>query len=251
MATFTIDFSDLRHRHSTVYIARVFRYIARVFHVIVFYTASSICVTGVARIGIRVDVVKETIIKCVTTVEKATEKLDKVSFQGKGAVQKKVNALRELRRLLSKSEYPPVETAIKSGAIPLLAQCLSFGSQDDQLLANLKKQELCCLHYPYSLLILEVSHKKEFSGRLYDTRFGAKLPLTFFGFCCCFVFQSLRHMRIEPKIFTFTKVHVSDNNSGRWDAILPQVAQLRLPRTKLGDLYEQEAFHSDKNPEPR
>lgn len=31
-----------------------------------------------------------------------------------GAVQKKVNALRELRRLLSKSEYPPVETAVKS-----------------------------------------------------------------------------------------------------------------------------------------
>ncbi|KAL4582013.1 hypothetical protein LXL04_006550 [Taraxacum kok-saghyz] len=43
--------------------------------------------------------------------------------EGKGAVQKKVNALRELRRLLS-----------KSGAIPLLAQCLSFGSQDEQLL---------------------------------------------------------------------------------------------------------------------
>ncbi|KAI3512101.1 hypothetical protein L1887_19295 [Cichorium endivia] len=57
-----------------------------------------------------------------------------ISFQGKGAVQKKVNALRELRRLLSKSEFPPVETAIKSGAIPLLAQCLSFGSQDEQLL---------------------------------------------------------------------------------------------------------------------
>nr|KAJ0226265.1 hypothetical protein LSAT_V11C100022010 [Lactuca sativa] len=57
-----------------------------------------------------------------------------VTFQGKGAVQKKVNALRELRRLLSKSEFPPVETAIKSGAIPLLAQCLSFGSHDEQLL---------------------------------------------------------------------------------------------------------------------
>ncbi|GJR15252.1 importin subunit alpha-9 [Tanacetum coccineum] len=57
-----------------------------------------------------------------------------ISFQGKGAVQKKVNALRELRRLLSRSEFPPIETAIKSGAIPLLAQCLSFGSQDEQLL---------------------------------------------------------------------------------------------------------------------
>ncbi|KVH90513.1 Armadillo [Cynara cardunculus var. scolymus] len=57
-----------------------------------------------------------------------------VSFKGKGAVQKKVNALRELRRLLSRSEYPPVEIALKSGAIPLLAQCLSFGSEDEQLL---------------------------------------------------------------------------------------------------------------------
>ncbi|GKC69044.1 importin subunit alpha-9, partial [Tanacetum coccineum] len=57
-----------------------------------------------------------------------------LTFQGKGAVQKKVNALRELRRLLSRSEFPPIETAIKSGAVPLLAQCLSFGSQDEQLL---------------------------------------------------------------------------------------------------------------------
>lgn len=57
-----------------------------------------------------------------------------VSFKGKGVVQKKVNALRELRRLLSRSEYPPVEIALKSGAIPLLAQCLSFGSEDEQLL---------------------------------------------------------------------------------------------------------------------
>ncbi|KAI3739320.1 hypothetical protein L2E82_29723 [Cichorium intybus] len=32
---------------------------------------------------------------------------------------------------------------------------------------------------------------------------------------------------------------IANNNSGRWDAILPQVAQLRLPRKKLEDLYEQ------------
>ncbi|KAK8638966.1 hypothetical protein V6N13_137370 [Hibiscus sabdariffa] len=57
-----------------------------------------------------------------------------VASQGKGAMQKRVNALRELRRLLSKSEFPPVEAALKAGAIPLLVQCLSFGSPDEQLL---------------------------------------------------------------------------------------------------------------------
>ncbi|KAA3487520.1 importin subunit alpha-9-like [Gossypium australe] len=57
-----------------------------------------------------------------------------IAYQGKGAMQKRVNALRELRRLLSKSEFPPVEAALKAGAIPLLVQCLSFGSPDEQLL---------------------------------------------------------------------------------------------------------------------
>ncbi|RAL45221.1 hypothetical protein DM860_014631 [Cuscuta australis] len=57
-----------------------------------------------------------------------------VSHQGKGAVQKRVNALRELRRLLSRSAYPPVEAALEAGAIPLLVECLSFGSPDEQLL---------------------------------------------------------------------------------------------------------------------
>ena len=32
---------------------------------------------------------------------------------------------------------------------------------------------------------------------------------------------------------------VSDINNGRWDAVLPQVANLKLPRAKLEDLYEQ------------
>jgi WD40 repeat-containing protein SMU1 len=32
---------------------------------------------------------------------------------------------------------------------------------------------------------------------------------------------------------------VSDIHQGRWDIVLPQVAQLKLPRNKLEDLYEQ------------
>jgi WD40 repeat-containing protein SMU1 len=32
---------------------------------------------------------------------------------------------------------------------------------------------------------------------------------------------------------------VSDINNGRWDLVLPQVANLKLPRAKLEDLYEQ------------
>lgn len=57
-----------------------------------------------------------------------------ISFQGKGATSKRVTALRELRRLLSRSEFPPVEAALKAGAVPLLVQGLSFGSPDEQLL---------------------------------------------------------------------------------------------------------------------
>ncbi|GAA0147654.1 transporter [Lithospermum erythrorhizon] len=57
-----------------------------------------------------------------------------VSYEGKGVMQKRISALRELRRLLSKSEYPPVEAALNAGAMPLLVQCLSFGSADEQLL---------------------------------------------------------------------------------------------------------------------
>lgn len=68
------------------------------------------------------------------TLSAVEELKSAVSFQGKGAMQKLVGALREMRRLLSKSEFPPVEAAIKAGAIPLLVQCLSFGSPDEQLL---------------------------------------------------------------------------------------------------------------------
>ncbi|KAL3646742.1 Importin subunit alpha-9 [Castilleja foliolosa] len=66
---------------------------------------------------------------------KAVEELKHaIAHQGKGALQKRVNTLRELRRLLSKSEYPPVEAALEAGVMPTLVQCLSFGSPDEQLL---------------------------------------------------------------------------------------------------------------------
>lgn len=32
---------------------------------------------------------------------------------------------------------------------------------------------------------------------------------------------------------------VADVNGGRWDVLLPQIAQLKLPRAKLENLYEQ------------
>nr|KYP58016.1 Importin subunit alpha-2 [Cajanus cajan] len=57
-----------------------------------------------------------------------------LALQGKGAVKKRVGALQELRRLLSRSEFPPVDSALKAGAVPMLVQCLSFGSPDEQLL---------------------------------------------------------------------------------------------------------------------
>lgn len=57
-----------------------------------------------------------------------------VLHQGKGAIQKKVETLRALRRLLSRSEIPPIEVALQAGAVPVLVQCLSFGSPDEQLL---------------------------------------------------------------------------------------------------------------------
>ena len=54
-------------------------------------------------------------------------------FRGKGASRKKIEVLRDLRRLLSKSELPPVEAAVEAGAINSLVQCLSFGSPDEQV----------------------------------------------------------------------------------------------------------------------
>ncbi|KAG5408003.1 hypothetical protein IGI04_004322 [Brassica rapa subsp. trilocularis] len=70
------------------------------------------------------------------TVKAVEELKSAVQSQGKGAMQKRVTALRELRRLLSKSEFPPIDAALTAGAIPLLVQCLSFGSPDEQLLES-------------------------------------------------------------------------------------------------------------------
>ncbi|XP_058114300.1 importin subunit alpha-9-like [Magnolia sinica] len=50
-----------------------------------------------------------------------------------GSMQRKVEVLHDLRHLLSKSKVPLVEAAFKVGAIPILVQCLSFGSPDEQV----------------------------------------------------------------------------------------------------------------------
>nr|ATG70964.1 importin alpha isoform 9 [Juniperus flaccida] len=57
-----------------------------------------------------------------------------VSFTGKGSFQKKMEVLRRLRRLLSQTSMPPVEIAVQAGVVPILVQCLSFGSANEQLL---------------------------------------------------------------------------------------------------------------------
>ena len=77
-----------------------------------------------------------------------------MNFRGKGANQKRVSALRELRRLLSRSEFPPIEAALKAGAISLLVQCLSFGSPDEQVLRISHILYICC----HSFIGLKFSH---------------------------------------------------------------------------------------------
>ncbi|KAJ7976997.1 Importin subunit alpha [Quillaja saponaria] len=55
------------------------------------------------------------------------------NLQGKRCHAEESDCSSGVRRLLSRSEFPPVEAALKTGAVPVLVQCPSFGSPDEQV----------------------------------------------------------------------------------------------------------------------
>ncbi|BBN13805.1 hypothetical protein MPTK1_6g06520 [Marchantia polymorpha subsp. ruderalis] len=53
---------------------------------------------------------------------------------GKDMALKKIEALRNVRSLLSCNAMPPLNVAVEAGVVPLLVQCLAFGSPEEQIL---------------------------------------------------------------------------------------------------------------------